>query len=65
MEGNGLKNALETAYAPISVGHMSTEKSFSRAIRGHFLGSSALMSMLLEEFLENVSSEGISHFEML
>ena len=64
MEGAGLQNVPETAYAPINVGHMLTGKTYSRAIRGYFLTSSALMSMLLKEIWENVSSEERSHFEM-
>ena len=50
MEGSGLRKALETVYAPVSVGHMSSDKGYSRAIRGHFLSTSALLSIMLEEF---------------
>ena len=35
MEGSGLRKALETVYAPVTVGHMFTGKAYSCAIRGH------------------------------
>lgn len=57
MEGSGLRNALENIYAPISVNHMMTGKAYARAIRGHFLTSSALLSILLEEFWDSLSKD--------
>ena len=34
MEGSGLKRALETVYAPVTVVHMMTEKAYTGAVRG-------------------------------
>ena len=50
MEGSELRSALETVYAPVSVVHMFSGKAYSRAIRGHFLSTYALLSIMLEEF---------------
>jgi hypothetical protein len=44
---------------------MLTGKAYARAIRGHFLTSSALLSMLLEEFWESLSIEERSHLNVL
>ena len=49
MDGSGLRNAPESVYASITVGHMMTGKAYARALRGHFLAS-ALLSIILEEF---------------
>ena len=35
MEGSGIRRALETVYVPLTVGHMMTGKTYSRAVRGH------------------------------
>ena len=48
MEGSGMRTALEALYAPVAVGHMMTGKAYSRAIRGHFLSISSLLSILME-----------------
>jgi len=50
MEGTGLKSALETVHAHVTVGHMFTGKAYSRAVRGHLLCASAIQSLVLEEF---------------
>ena len=57
MEGSGLRKALETVYAPVTVGHMFTGKAYSRAIRGHMLSPSSLVSILIEPYWESLSSE--------
>ena len=57
MEGSGLREALETVYAPLTVGHMLTGKAYSRAIRGHMLSAAAVLSLLFEEFWLDVSPE--------
>ena len=50
MEGSGLPEALHNVYAKNSVEHMMTGKAVSKAVRGHFLVSSALTTQLLQEF---------------
>ena len=57
MEGSGLRAALENVYAPVTFGHMFSGKAFARAIRGHMLCASAVLSLLLEEFRDSISSE--------
>ena len=46
-EGSGLKDGLESIYAPGTVGHMLTDKAFSRALRGHFLAETAIFALNL------------------
>ena len=50
MEGSGLREALETNYASLTVGHMTTRKVFTRAARGHMMSASVVLSLLLEEY---------------
>ena len=50
MEGSGFRGALETVYALITVGNMMTGKVYTRAARTHLILSSAVLSLLLEEF---------------
>ena len=50
MEGSDISAALETVYAPVTVGHMLSGKAYARAIRGHFLCAAAIMSLVLAEF---------------
>ena len=50
MDGSGLRDTLETVYAPLTVGHMFTGKAYARALRGHLLASSAMISLFLESF---------------
>ncbi|KAH3712565.1 hypothetical protein DPMN_072315 [Dreissena polymorpha] len=38
MEGTVLKNILEAVYGENAIVHIMTEKTFKRALRGHFLG---------------------------
>ena len=47
MEEGGLRSALETAFAPVAVGHIFFGKAYSRAIRGHFLSTSRTMNLIL------------------
>ena len=56
IEGSGLRSALETVYAPVSVGHMFSAKAYSCAIRGHFLSTSALLSIMLERFWNELNT---------
>ena len=56
MEGSGLRAALKNVYAPVTVGHMFSGKTFAGAIRGHMLCASAV-SLLLEEFWDGILSE--------
>ena len=46
MEGSGLDDVLEVAYAPNAVIHMLRGKAVSRAIRGHMTVNSALNALL-------------------
>ena len=57
MEGSGLCAGLGNVYAPVTVGHMFSGRVFARAIRGHMLCASAVLSLLLEEFWDSISSE--------
>ena len=57
MEGTGLKSALETVYAPLTVGHMFTGKAYSRAVRGHLLCASAVQSLVLKIFWSILSPD--------
>ena len=57
MEGSGLRNALETVYAPATMGHMFTGKAYSRAIHGHLLSSSAVLSLMLQEFWNSLNPD--------
>ena len=36
LEGSGLRKVLETVYAPVSLGQVSSVKAYSLAICGHF-----------------------------
>ena len=65
MGGSGLRSALETVYAPVTVGHMFTGKAYSRAIRGHLLCAPAIMSLILEEFCNGLSNEEPKSLEEL
>ena len=57
MEGSGPRKALETVYAPVSLAYMSSVKAYSRVIRGHFLSTSTLLSIMLEEFLNKLNTD--------
>ena len=57
MEGSGLRKVLETVYAPVSLGQMSSVKAYSLAIHCHFLSTSALLSIMLEEFWNKLNTD--------
>ena len=57
MEGSGLRTALEEVYAPLAVNHMLSGKAYARALRGHLLVSSALLSLCFEDFIGNLTAE--------
>ena len=57
MEGSGLRSALETVYSPLSVGDMFSDLAYSRVLRGHFLSTSALLSIMLEELWNELNTD--------
>ena len=57
MEGSRLRSALETVYAPASVGHMFSGKAYSCAIYVHFLSTSALLLIMFEEFWNKLNTD--------
>ena len=65
MEGSGLRTALETLYAPVTVGHMMTGKAYARAIRGHFITAASLLSILLEDFWKQLSDANQMQLESI
>ncbi|XP_066918857.1 uncharacterized protein [Clytia hemisphaerica] len=56
MGGSGLDKALETVYAPVTVGHMFTGKAYSCSVRGHLLCATALQSFLMDEFWNKLTT---------
>ena len=56
MGGSGFNKALETVYAAVTVGHLFTEKAYSRSVRGHLLCATALQSILMEEFWNELNA---------
>ena len=56
MEGSGLRRALETVCVPLTVGHMMTGKAYTRAVRGHIMSASAVLSLLSEEFWDSLTT---------
>ena len=52
MEGTGLQNVMELAYAPNAVLHMMRGKAVSRAVRGHMLLDSALNALLVSKIFK-------------
>ena len=57
MEGSGLRRPLETVYVPLTVGNMMTGKAYTRAVRGHMMSASAVLSLLLEEFWDSLTTD--------
>ena len=49
--------ALETVYVPLTVGYMMTGKVYTRAVRGHMMSASAVLSLLLEEFWDSLTTD--------
>ena len=50
MEGSGMRTALKSLYAPVTVEHMMTGKAYSRAVRGRFLSVSSLLLSIFPIF---------------
>ena len=48
MKGTGLEDLLSEVYAENSDNHMMSGKAIARAVRGHILVESSLMSLLLD-----------------
>jgi len=61
MEGSGLRSALKTVYAPVAVRHMFTGKAFSRAVRGHLLTASAIITLFLQRFWNTLTQNEQNH----
>ena len=57
MERSGLRRALETVYVPLTVGHMMTGEAYTRAVHGHMMSASAVLSLLLEEFCDSLTTD--------
>ena len=55
MEGSGPRRALETVHVPLTIGHMMTGKTYTRAVRVHMMSASAVLSLLLEEFWDSLT----------
>lgn len=53
MGGSGIEEVLQTVYAENTVPHMLTGKAYSRALRGHFLISSALTAVIIADLLKS------------
>ena len=54
MEGSGLREVLEDIYAPNTVNHIFTGKVYSRVLRAHLIVASALVSIIIENFIESL-----------
>ena len=57
MKGSGLQEALGTIYGTNTVEHITSGKAVSRALRGHFLTESALVTKLLRKFFPDTLFE--------
>lgn len=55
MKGSGLSECLETIYGANAVKHMMSGKALSRALRGHFLIESVLVSKLINELIQPIT----------
>lgn len=51
MAGSGLAELLQVLFGSDTVSHMLSGKAYARAIRGHFLVESALMTKLLKHLM--------------
>ena len=56
MEGSDLKRALETVYAPVTVGHIVTGKVYTRAVHCRMMSPSSLLLLLLKEFWHSLTA---------
>ena len=57
MKGSGLEDLLSVVYTENSVMHLLSGKAVSRAIRGHLLVESSLISLLLEKIKEKTNND--------
>ena len=57
MKGISLEDTLGVVFAENTVSHMITGKVVSRAVRGHFLVQSALVTNLLKQFIDDGEDE--------
>ena len=70
MKGSGLSEALSTCYGINAIEHMMSGKAVSRALRGHFLATSALQTKLLtplfpsSDFEEDKGDGEIDNFDI-
>ena len=59
MDGSGITDALKTIYGSNTVQHMMSGKAISRALRGHFLATSALTTKLICNIIPNDIKKGL------
>ena len=64
MKGSGLNDALQTIYGTNAVEHMISGKAVSRALRGHFLTESALMTKLIRNFITDDIVETVDGLDL-
>ena len=57
MKGSGLEEALRVVFAENAVSHMITRKAISRAVTGHFLVQSTLVTNLFKPFIDDGEDE--------
>ena len=55
IEGSGLLAALECVYTQLTVGHMFSGKTYAGAVRADMLCASAVLSLLVEDFLASLT----------
>ena len=59
MSGSGISHALETIYGVNAVKHVITGKAVSRAIRGHILTESALVTKILKHVMPIITENDV------
>ena len=57
MKGSGLEKAFGVVFAENTVSHMITGMTISRAVGGHFLVQSALVTNVFKSFIDDVEDE--------
>ena len=57
MKGSGLEEALRVVFTENAVPHMITRKAISRAVTGHFLVQSTLVTNLFKPFIDDGEDE--------
>ena len=60
-----MTSALEEVYSPLAVNHMLYDRAYARALRGHILISSALMTLCLEDFIANLRDDELQELETI